>query len=76
MILGNGIQSEGGCQYEAMIWNETGLVLSGEFNGWLKQESTLANGISFDNGFLRWTGESHSENRGETHSKYAFRATL
>lgn len=57
VVIGNGVQSDIGCLYEASIWSRQEISLAGEFNGWLKQRHRLlAAGPTFSSGRLKWGG--------------------
>jgi len=59
VVVGNGVQSDVACIYEAIIWQRANLPLAGEFNGWRKQRQALTSGgLQFQDGRLRWDGTS------------------
>lgn len=64
IVLGNGVQSDIACVYEAAVWEATDLTLAGECNGWRKQERRLLDtGLDFEDGCLCWDGDDVSPSR-------------
>lgn len=56
IVLGNGVQTGIGCLQEASLWSVGDIRYAGEFNGWLKSESSVIDGIRMNEGELRWSG--------------------
>lgn len=55
VVLGNGVQSDLACVLEATIWEQCGLELAGEFNGWHKQTDGILADLAFEEGSLSWS---------------------